>query len=323
VKAKIVHLTVALVLALSLSLMMAVPAMANSVSSSTMHFEGSLTAQGDGYIGTIAMTAGEYYVLGGPGQATYSGGGVDKYAKAGGTAYLLWPAGPVDDNWTIGGDHDPQKDATYGRPPGGSSPQIDWCPDLEDWEEYRLELTANHWYLRYQNTVYEPMSGTMTWNGGGAGYARETDTGWGANAHPGELVPRGGGPQAWDCDWPWGIEVFPLQYPGFNVQVTDAGGGNYHVTLTPAAAPGGGGCFIATAAYGTESAEEIDVLRAFRDEVLLESALGSQLVEWYYQTSPPVADFISENDVLKTLVRELVIDPIVSVATFTQGIWGD
>ena len=83
-----------------------------------------------------------------------------------------------------------------------------------------------------------------------------------------------------------------------------------------------GGCFIATAAYGTASAAEIDTLRAFRDEVLLESTVGSQLVEWYYQTSPPVADFISENDVLKTLVRELVIDPMVSVATFTQGIWG-
>jgi len=82
-------------------------------------------------------------------------------------------------------------------------------------------------------------------------------------------------------------------------------------------------CFIATAAYGTEAAAEIDVLRAFRDEVLLESTVGSQLVKWYYQTSPPVADFISENDVLRTLVRELVIDPLVSVATFTQGIWGD
>ena len=83
-----------------------------------------------------------------------------------------------------------------------------------------------------------------------------------------------------------------------------------------------GGCFIATAAYGTESAAEIDTLRAFRDEVLLESTVGSQLVELYYQTSPPVADFISENSLLRTIVRELVIDPMVSVATFTQGIWG-
>ncbi len=86
--------------------------------------------------------------------------------------------------------------------------------------------------------------------------------------------------------------------------------------------PNGNGCFIATAAYGTSTAAEIDTLRAFRDEVTLESTLGSQLVEWYYQTSPPAADFISENNLLRTVVRELVIDPMVSVATFTQGIWG-
>ena len=64
------------------------------------------------------------------------------------------------------------------------------------------------------------------------------------------------------------------------------------------------------------------MLRAFRDEVLLESTVGSQFVELYYRTSPPVADFISENSLLRTIVRELVIDPMVSVATFTQGIWG-
>ena len=85
---------------------------------------------------------------------------------------------------------------------------------------------------------------------------------------------------------------------------------------------GGGGCFIATAAYGTSSMVEIDILRAFRDEVLLESAVGSQLVELYYQTSPPVADFISGSSLLRTIVRELVIGPMVSVATLTQGIWG-
>jgi len=84
-----------------------------------------------------------------------------------------------------------------------------------------------------------------------------------------------------------------------------------------------GGCFIATAAYGTSTADEIDTLRAFRDEVLLESTLGSQLVEWYYQASPPVADFISGNSLLKTIVRELVIDPIVGVVEAMETLWKD
>jgi hypothetical protein len=81
------------------------------------------------------------------------------------------------------------------------------------------------------------------------------------------------------------------------------------------------GCFIATAAYGTPTAKQIDVLRNFRDEVLLKSAVGSQLVDFYYQTSPPIADFIASHEVLRTLVRELLIDPIVRVVQATGGIW--
>jgi len=80
---------------------------------------------------------------------------------------------------------------------------------------------------------------------------------------------------------------------------------------------------FATAAYGTATAEEIDTLRAFRDEVLLESTVGSQLVEWYYQTSPPVADFISENSLLRTIVRELLVDPVASLVQATEAIWGN
>ena len=84
----------------------------------------------------------------------------------------------------------------------------------------------------------------------------------------------------------------------------------------------GGGCFIATAAYGTSTAEEIDTLRSFRDEVLLENSLGSQLVELYYQTSPPVADFISEHEGLRTLVRELLVNPVTWLVESTEAIWG-
>jgi uncharacterized repeat protein (TIGR02543 family) len=85
--------------------------------------------------------------------------------------------------------------------------------------------------------------------------------------------------------------------------------------------PPSGGCFIATAAYGTPTAEQIDVLREFRDTVLLESTAGSLFVALYYQLSPPVADFISESIFLRTLVRELLVDPIVWVVEVTGYIW--
>jgi hypothetical protein len=55
--------------------------------------------------------------------------------------------------------------------------------------------------------------------------------------------------------------------------------------------------------------------------VLLKSAVGSQFVALYYRTSPPVADFIAGNEFLRTLVRELLVDPIVWVVEATGDMW--
>jgi hypothetical protein len=92
--------------------------------------------------------------------------------------------------------------------------------------------------------------------------------------------------------------------------------------------PGGGfwehlrdACFIATAAYGTETASQLDILRDFRDQVLLENALGSRFVATYYRVSPPVADFIAKNDFLRAVVREVLIDPVVNLLQWSQDLW--
>ncbi len=97
--------------------------------------------------------------------------------------------------------------------------------------------------------------------------------------------------------------------------------GGTTLQFTTSTPPPSIGCFIATAAYGTPTAKQIDVLREFRDVVLLKSTVGSRLVDFYYRTSPPIADFISKHDVVRTLVRELVIDPIVRVVEATGDIW--
>ncbi len=82
-------------------------------------------------------------------------------------------------------------------------------------------------------------------------------------------------------------------------------------------------CFIATAAYGTKSAAEIDILRDFRDEVLMQSAAGRELVDCYYACSPPVADFIARHDALRTVVREGFVDPIVRLVSLVEPLRSD
>ena len=77
---------------------------------------------------------------------------------------------------------------------------------------------------------------------------------------------------------------------------------------------GGGGCFIATAAYGTTMAEEIEILREFRDEFLLTNPVGQVLVNFYYRISPPIADFITEHPSLKPVVRA-GLAPAVAMST--------
>jgi hypothetical protein len=73
-------------------------------------------------------------------------------------------------------------------------------------------------------------------------------------------------------------------------------------------------CFIATAAYDTPLAEEIGILRDFRDEYLLTNPTGQALVDVYYRVSPPIAEFITEHPSLKPIVRAGLL-PAVAMST--------
>jgi hypothetical protein len=75
----------------------------------------------------------------------------------------------------------------------------------------------------------------------------------------------------------------------------------------------GGGCFIATAAYGSAMANDVDTLRHFRDDYLLTNRAGQIFTELYYKYSPPVADQIRKSESIKELVRASLI-PLVGIS---------
>jgi hypothetical protein len=99
-----------------------------------------------------------------------------------------------------------------------------------------------------------------------------------------------------------GIDA-PVGY--ITAEVTELGDINYFALGILEIIRGGGDgvCFIATAAYGTEMAKEVVVLKRFRDEHLLKNRAGRAFVRWYYRHSPPVADFIRDKGILKAAVR--------------------
>ena len=77
----------------------------------------------------------------------------------------------------------------------------------------------------------------------------------------------------------------------------------------------GGGCLIATAAYGSEMAPQVQLLREIRDQKIMTSDVGMSFMsgfnEVYYSFSPHVADYERQNPAFKELVRA-AITPMVS-----------
>ena len=84
-------------------------------------------------------------------------------------------------------------------------------------------------------------------------------------------------------------------------------------TLTVLPSGGGGGCFIATAAYGSCIEKHVMVLRDFRDHFLITNPVGKVFVKLYYVYSPPVANFIADHNTLRAFVRWGLI-PLVGMS---------
>ena len=84
----------------------------------------------------------------------------------------------------------------------------------------------------------------------------------------------------------------------------------------------GGGCLIATAAYGSELAPQVQLLREIRDNQLMNTESGSAFMatfnDVYYSFSPIIADYERENPYFKEGIK-IVITPMISTLQLMEN----
>ena len=93
---------------------------------------------------------------------------------------------------------------------------------------------------------------------------------------------------------------------GNDIEIKEVEGGN------------GGGCLIATAAFGSELSPQIQFLREIRDNTVLQTESGTIFMagfnQFYYSFSPAVADYERENLVFKETVK-IMLTPLLTSLT--------
>ena len=82
-----------------------------------------------------------------------------------------------------------------------------------------------------------------------------------------------------------------------------------------------GGCLIATAAFGSELAPQVQFLREIRDNIVLQTQSGTTFMagfnQFYYSFSPAIADYERENSAFKETVK-VTLTPLLTSLTLLQ-----
>ncbi len=88
----------------------------------------------------------------------------------------------------------------------------------------------------------------------------------------------------------------------------------------------GGGCLIATAAFGSEMAPQVQFLREIRDNTVMNTQSGATFMtgfnQFYYSFSPYVADYERENPVFKEAVK-VTLTPMLTSLTLLNYVQVD
>ena len=123
------------------------------------------------------------------------------------------------------------------------------------------------------------------------------------------------------------LELFVIQNQKIISQgSTETNFGEVYITdnclSNSAPTPQGGGCLIATAAYGSELAPQVQMLREIRDNKLMNTESGSAFMsgfnELYYTFSPTIADMERESPMFKEAVK-LGLTPMLSTLAIMEN----
>ena len=111
------------------------------------------------------------------------------------------------------------------------------------------------------------------------------------------------------------FQPIPLEKVSFDITVGEA---NAQPDTPPPVNDNGGGCLIATAAYGSELAPQVQQLRELRDNTILQTESGNSFMttfnEFYYSFSPVIADFERENPIFKEGVKVTLTPMLASLS---------
>ena len=112
------------------------------------------------------------------------------------------------------------------------------------------------------------------------------------------------------------FQPIPIETTVFTINVGEDGSSYYENTSE------GGGCLIATAAFGSEMSPQVQQLRELRDNVVMQTTSGHTFMtgfnQVYYSFSPYVADFERENIVFKETVKVALTPMLTSFSILSH-----
>ncbi len=114
------------------------------------------------------------------------------------------------------------------------------------------------------------------------------------------------------------FQPIPTETVSFNITVDEVYAQSTSLDNNVSSAEENGGCLIATAAYGSEMAPQVQQLRELRDNIVLTTESGTAFMsgfnQFYYSFSPSVADLERENPVFKEIVKAGLTPMLLSLS---------